>query len=210
MDYRELNDFAAIAGNGPTRESLQGRMIAKEFCRKWTRWNISANCGEILARAGGVQTFCLGAGNGQTPGAANGFGNVYSLSSAKLTDDDYGQVTPYYTTYFFVSRDQEQQLQLDVHRKLATYLSAFITGTGQTSITPMADVLSNPWPALPAYPLSTSQNHDFEWGMNVSGERIALKIGSVPLVGQTDNGFNLQHLAMTLKREPMAPIRGAI
>lgn len=210
MDYRELNDFAAIAGNGPTRESLQGRMIAKEFCRKWTRWNITANCGEILARAGGVQTFCLGAGNGFTPFSAPGFGNVYSLSFSKLTDDDYGQVTPYYTTYFFVSRDQEQQLQLDVHRKLATYLSAFITGTGQTTITPLADVLSNPWPALPAYPLSASQNHDFEWGMNVSGERVALKIGSIPLLGQTDNGFNLQHLAMTLKKEPMSPIRGAI
>jgi hypothetical protein len=210
LDYRELNNFAAIAANGPYRQSLQGRLIAVEFCRKWTRWNISANCGELLSRGAGVQTFCVGAGNGLTPGAAAGFGNVYQFSSAKLTDDDFGQVTPYYTTYFFVTRDQEQQYQLDCHRKLATYLSSFITGKGMTAITPLVNTLANAWTSLPSYPLSPTQDHDYEWGMNVSGERIGLRIGSVPVIGDTDNAFNLQQLAMTLKKDAMSPLRGAI
>lgn len=210
LDYRELNSAEAIASNAPYRESFSGRMIAKEFCRKWTRWNLAANCGEILARPGGDYEFSIGDGNGETPGQLSGFNNSYTFTTSLFTDDDYGQVTPYYTTYFFVSRDQEQQLGLDCHRKLASYLAAFISGVGQTSITPYSASLLNPWPALPAYPLSETPNHDFEWGMQVTGERIALKIGSIPLPGETDNGFNLQHLALTLKKEPMAPLRGAM
>jgi hypothetical protein len=210
LDYRELNSAEAIASNAPYRESFSGRMIAKEFCRKWTRWNLSANCGEILARPGGDYEFSIGDGNGQTPGQLSGFNNSYTFTTDLLTDQDYGQVTPYYTTYFFVSRDQEQQLGLDCHRKTATYLAAFISGTGQTAITPYSASLLNPYPALPAYPLSTTPTHDFEWDTWINGERIALKIGSIPLPGETDNGFNLQHLVLTLKKDPMAPLRGAM
>ncbi len=210
LDYRELNSAAAIASNAPYRESFSGRMIAKEFCRKWTRWNLAANCGEILARPGNVYEFAIGNGNGEQSLVTPGFGNSYTFSSTKYTDDDYGQVTPYYTTYFFVSRDQEQQLGLDCHRKLASYLSAFVSGIGSTSITPYSSSLTNAFSALPAYPLNLLPNHDFEWDLWVTGERIALKIGSIPFAGQTDNAFDLQHLAITLKKEPWAPLRGAL
>lgn len=210
LDYRELNDAYAIANSPPIHISYSGKMIASDLSRKWTRWSLSMNCAEILARAGGALAFVLGAGNGQTPGTASGFGNIYTLDPAKLTDDDYGQITPYYTTYFFVSHDQEQALQLDSHRKLASYFSMFISGVGQTAITPLSDTLANAFPALPAYPLSSSQNHDYEWPINVTGERIAMRIGSVPNQGQTDNSFNIQKLTMTLKKEPIAPLRGAM
>lgn len=210
LDYRELNDAYAISNSPPVHISFTGKMIASDLCRKWTRWNISANCAEMMAVTNSDYEFSLGGGNGQAAAIASGFGNAYILNDEKFTDDDYGQITPYYTTYFFVSRDQEQQLQLDCHRKLASYLSMFITGLGQTSITPLSDTLANAFPACPAYPLSASLNHDYEWGLNVTGERIALKIGSVPAAGQTDNAFNLQHLALTLKKEPIAFLRGAM
>jgi hypothetical protein len=210
LDYRELNDFNAIALNGPYRQSLQGRLIAVEFCRKWTRWSVTANYGEILARPNQTQQFALCGGNGEAIGSGSGFGNVYQLSSAKLTDDDYGPIVPYYTTYFFCTRDQEQAFGLGAHRKLATYLSAFLAGTGLSAITPLADSLANPWPALPAYPLMASPAHEQEWGLNVDGERIAIKIGSVPASGSTDNSFNLEHLALTLKKHPIASVRGAL
>jgi hypothetical protein len=208
LDYRELNTPEAIASTAPFRQSFSGKMIASEICRKWTRWSIAANSGEILTLPGGVQTFTLGAGNGQTPGTANGFGNIYYLDPAKLTDDDYGQIVPYWTTYFFVSNDQEQMLQLDSHRKLATYFTAFISGVGQTAITPLSDTITNAFPALAAYPLSASQNHDMEWPINVDGERIAFQIGSSPITG-TDNSFNLQKLSVTMKKHPWSFVRGA-
>lgn len=210
MDYRELNSPEAIAATGAFRQSYSGRMIAVEIARKWTKWSIASNSCEILTLPNAVQTVTFGAGNGQTPGTANGFGNIYYLDAAKLTDDDYGQIVPYWTTYFFVSNDQEQALQLDSHRKLATYFTCFVTGTGQTSITPLSDTLANAYTALAAYPLNSSQNHDYEWNINVDGERIAMKIGSVPLDGTTDNGFNLQKLALTLKKHPWSFVRGSI
>lgn len=210
LDYRELNTPEAIASTAPFRQSYTGRMIASEICRKWTRWNIASNSAEILTLPNSNQQFTLGAGNGETPGTANGFGNIYYLDPNKLTDDDYGQIVPYWTTYFFVSNDQEQALQLDSHRKLATYFTAFLSGVGQTSITPLSDTIANAYPALPSYPLSASQSHDLEWGMNVDGERIAMQIGSIPASGQTDNSFNLQKLAITLKKHPWSFLRGAL
>jgi len=209
LDYRELNDASAIGYTAPFRQASTGRMIASELCRKWTIWNLAANCGEILRRENSQESFCIGAGNGITPGTG-GFGNIYFFDEAKLTDDDYGQIVPFYTTYFFINADQEQVLGIDCHRKLATYLTAFISGVGKVQITPLSDTLANAYPQLPAYPLSTSQNHDYEWGMNVPGDRIALKFASAPNTGETDNSFNLQKLCLTLKKEPMAPLRGAI
>lgn len=211
LDYRELNDFWTVAGNAALRQSYTGRMIAQEFCRKWTRWNISANTGEMLARAiNEPWQICFGAGNGENPGSATGFGNVYSLTTTKLTDDDYGQVTPYYTTYMFVSRDQEQQLGLDSHRKEASYLSAFLSGSGLSAISLLSDTLANVFETLPAYALTAAQSYDYEWNCWTLGDRIAVKVGSVPVAGGTDNAFNLQHIALTLKKDPIAPLRGSV
>jgi hypothetical protein len=209
LDYRDLGVPSEIADKPPFRISLSGKVVASDLSRKWTRWNIAANCAEILARPGGVYEIAFGAGNGLTPGSGSGFGNAYTLDATKLTDDDYGQVTPYYTTYFFPNPEVSQALGLDYHRLLASYATIFIDGVGNTSITPLSGSLTNAYPAFPVYPLVASIPYSYEWGMNVTGERIALKIGSVPVTG-TDNGFTLQDLAMTLKKDPIAPLRGAM
>ena len=209
LDYRELNDAYAIANNPPFRVSFSGKMIATDICRKWTRWSLSLNCGEEIARPDGTYQFCVGAGNGQTSGLANGFGNVYEFDANKLTDDDYGQVVPYYTTYYFPSPDQEQALGLDVHRKQADYLTMLMSGTGKTSITPLVNTLQNAFPQLAQYTLQANQNFDWEWDMWVTGERIALKIGSAPSTG-SDNGFNLNTLALTMKKDSWGGVAGTI
>ncbi|HLW53762.1 MAG TPA: hypothetical protein VKW06_13060 [Candidatus Angelobacter sp.] len=80
------------------------------------------------------------------------FGNVYTFEATELTDDDYGQMFPLYTTYFFVNHDMEQQMQLGSKRKLfggegGKPLTAFITGVGKLVITPLVNILlpTNGW-----------------------------------------------------------------
>jgi hypothetical protein len=205
MDYRELDTGAQIAQSPSVHISFTGKMIASDLARKWAPWNIQANCGAILYRPNGIQEMCFGAGNGVTPGTESGFGNVYYLDPARLTDDDYGAMTPYYVMYFFLSRDTEQALQVGSMRKLYKGVSAYVTGVGYLTITPYADSLTNPWPGTVAFPLSSSSTADIYSGLNVSTERMALKLSVTPVSGQTDVSFNLQHLEARLQQHPISP-----
>lgn len=181
LDYRELNTSSDVGNSPPIHISFTGKMIASDLSRKWTKWNVQANCGATITRPNNKTQFVLGSGNGL--GLTTGYGNAYYLDSAKFTDDDYGQVNSYYTTYFFINHDAEQQLGVGSHRKLFTYLTQFISGVGKVSITPFAETLTNPWKATPAYTLSTTSNHDSEWGLNINAERTAFKTQASPVVG---------------------------
>lgn len=176
LDYRELNTAYDVASNGPVHISYSGKMISSDLTRKWTRWNIKANFGEILNRGGGISQMCFGAGNAQTPGAAVGFGNVYYLDPTLLTDDDYGEMFPYYVTYAFINHEAEVALGTGCHRKLYGYLTMFVSGTGQMTVIPLVDALTNAWPQTATYPLIQQPSFDLEWGLNVLGERCFFKI----------------------------------
>lgn len=210
MSYRQLDSPAQIAASPPIHVSYTGRLIATDNTRKWTRWNLPINGAALMYRAPGVLSVVFFGGNGQAPGAAAGFGNAYSLDPTKLTDDDYGQIVPYYTTYFFVGHDNERMLKLDSHRKMLAYLTAAIRGTGTLTITVFANSLTNPWAITGTRPLAATPNNDLGWaGGSATAERIAIKIASAPLPGQTDNGFLLTKLVPTLRPAARLPVRGA-
>lgn len=209
LDRRELETAAQIASASPVHITLSGTMRSSDLTRKWTKWNVSMNCGEMLAAVDSAVRFMLGAGNGVTPGSEPGYGNAYYLDAEKLTDDDYGQISPYYCTYFFVSHEAEEQLGLGPFLKIGAYLSAFISGTGTISATPLVDTLANAKTATAPRTLSTSPTADLYWGVNVRGERISIKFASAPLSGQTDNTFTLQKMVFTMRTDPMSTIRGA-
>lgn len=233
LDYRELDTSGQIAGSGSIHISFTRKMVASDLARKWTRWNVYANCGAILERPTGP-AFCLGGGNGMTPGLATAFGNSYTLDPAKLTDDDYGAIVPYYTLYAFVNHEMEQMLGCGSHRKLYKSISLFVSGVGFLIVTPLADSLTNPWTSSLPYPLgglasgaltgfgvggygmggyggqpgasSTGTTDDIYIGMNVSTERCFFKIQVVPISGQTDVQFNLQKFVATLVQHPYSPV----
>lgn len=210
VSYRELDTPYQIAMSPPVHTSFSGKLIATDNTRKWTRWNIPANGAALLYRSAGQLSPVFFGGNGQTPGAAAGFGNVYTLDRTKLSDDDYGQINGYWTTYFFVNHEAEMALQLGAHRKMLSYLTAFISGVGDVTITPLINNLANPWPLTCVRALTLSPNFDLEWaGGSATGQRIAFKIASSPLAGTTDNSFTLQKLVATLKPATHLPIRGA-
>lgn len=209
LDYRGLDSAYTIA-NSPPYRNFGNRLVAQEIARKWTRWSLELNCSEIMARAGGAYEICFGSGNGIEPGTTFTPGHAYHLDATKMTDDDYGQITPYRTTHYFPTADTRAQARLGAHRVMASYFTMLISGVGLTQITPLVNTLQNAYPDLPQYPLDPNQNFDFEWDMDVTGERIAFKVGSVPNVGQTDNAFSLQDLTVTLKKDPWSPIRGTM
>lgn len=211
LDYREMDTAAEIASKSPIHISFTGKMICSDLSRKWTRWSLAANCGVMMTIPGvGVQ-FSIGAGNGETPGTSSGFADCYWFNPAKYTDDDYGEINPYYTTYFFVNHELEQALQVGAHRKLYKRYAIFLSGLGYVTIQPYGNTLTNPWPATPALLLNSNQLFDLGDGLNVIAERCAFRISTSPLAGQTDNWFTLGKFIITMMQEPIAPIRfGAI
>jgi hypothetical protein len=220
MSYRSVD--AAYNVPDPIHTSYSGKMIATDLCRKWTRWNAPMNCAAMLTNPDLSRQIYFG---GQD------FGNFYSLNPAKYTDDDYGQIFSFYTTYFFFNHDIEQNAPgLGLHRKLDTYLSAYVTGVGQIQVTPLVNNLNNPWGPIPTAWDSVNQKwipsgsptgmplvpltlanllNDLEWPLNVRGLRVAYKFAPVPLAGQTDAAFLLQHLVLTAKQDAVTPVRGS-
>ena len=229
LSYRELDTAYQIATSPPIHTSFTGRLIATDHCRKWTRWNMTMNGASLMYRQAGALSVVFLGGNALALGTAAGYGNVYTLDAAKFTDDDYGLVSPYYTTYFFVTRDQEQALTFEMvtskgiqkmplggGRKLIQYLTAFIAGIPgahpcQITVTVLCDNLANPWPNPTIRALSATPNFDLESpGSSAMGQRMALQFASQPVGGGiTDNGFVLQKINLTLKGQQRLPVRGS-
>ena len=187
LNYRELNSAQAIAGSPPYHPSFSGHLIATDNCRKWTRWSMTINAAAMMYRTPGASqlSLVLMGGNGKVPGAAAGFGNVYTLNPGLYTDDDYGAIAPYYTTYFFVNRQDELALRDDkgkpvgLGRKLLAYQTAYISGIGTLTITFFADSLLNPWPLTVTRTLAANPTFDQESGGGMCmAQRIAIKFAS--------------------------------
>lgn len=218
MSYRSVDSAYNVPD--PIHVGYSGKMIATDLCRKWTRWIAPMACASLLTIEGQKQMFFGG----------QGFGNFYSLDPTKKTDDDYGRIFSYYVTYFWFNHEIEQNAPgVGLHRKIDTYLSAFITGTGKIQPTALVNNLDNPWTPLEttwddnlqmwvpgnptqmlAYVLSEDQDYDLEWALNIRGLRIAYKWEAVPLAGETDASFLLQHMVLTCKEDSVTPVRGSV
>jgi hypothetical protein len=204
LNYRNLGSAQSIANSPPFHPSFAGKLIATDNSRKWAPWNIQANCAARMYRAAGALSLVLGGGNGLTPGSAAGYGNVYTLNPAKFTDDDFGQIYPYYTTYFFIDPEKAMALQLKGQRLLLAYLMAYIQPqpgdtNSQVTATYYPDDLTNPWPLSTTRVLTPGFYKDRQFGGGMcTGERIAIKISSSPITG-TDNSFVMSRLTAFLR-----------
>lgn len=217
LSYRKLDTAAQIAGANPVHTNLAGRLNSTDHTRKWTRWNLPINGGAMMYRttASNLSTVMLG-GNAFYPGVAAGYGNVYTLETTKLTDDDYGQLYPWYVTYFAPTSDQEESMQFGGGRKQLSYLSAFIDANPYLSIgciltvTFLCDTALNPWAVTVSRTLPPNAIFDMECaGGGALGQRIAVKFASSPRMGQTDNAMNLSRVTMWMKPAARMPVRGS-
>lgn len=201
LNYRNLNSASAIASSPPFHPSFAGKLIATDNSRKWNPWNMTMNGAARMYRAPGQLSLVMLGGNGQTPNVS-GYGNVYLLNPAKLTDDDYGQIFPYYVTYAFLDPEKAQGLQLKGGRIMLAYLMAYIQGVGNITASYYPDSLSNLWPLKTVRAL-TNVFFDREFGGGQCyGNRIFIKLASSPVTG-TDNSFSLTRLTAFFKDHRM-------
>lgn len=211
LDYFESDTAQDIAGNRPLKIGFTGKMLTTDLGRKWTIWNLSLDCGEVMPRANGIKQFVVGSGHGN--GTLGPFGNVYTFDPAKLTDDDYGGMLPMYMTYFFINHEQELQLPVGSRRKYFSALTTFVTGVGSLILTPQANRVGNiPKQIIdPAKPWILTQDlaDDLEWtGSDISARRMAMQIAVKPLPGTTDVQFVLSHMGISVSKHPVAPQAG--
>lgn len=209
LSFRELNSAYAIANSPPIHVSLGGKLVVTDNTRKWSIWPRPMNGAARMYRDGsGTLTTVFFGGNGQAPGNAAGFGNVYTLNPDLLTDDDYGQLSPYYVTFYGPDAEKKQALQLTALRILLAYVTPFISGTGKVTYSVLCDAPDNPWPLTVTRSLISNPKFAQEFaGCQALGSRLALKIASSPVTG-TDNSFNLQWLNFYYRNAKMT-IRGA-
>ena len=178
VDYKELDGAYQIAEASPIHMSLQGKLLARDHARKWCPWVFSANGAALVYRnPGGPLYTVFFAGNGAFPGTVGGgCGNVFAPCSGATTDDCFGSLSPYYTTYAFTSVETEESRQLGGQRHLLQFLQWNARGTGNLQVTPLIDTLSNPWPITATVPLRADPTYDDEWGGGqASGQRIFFK-----------------------------------
>ena len=201
LDYRDLDDADLIASRPPINITYTGRKTATDKTRKWSPWTIAANACALLERTNGTAVVALGGG---TPGVGGGgaTGKIYQLSDAQLSDD--GTAIPsYYTTHYFPERAVELALALGAHRKLFSYLTLFVEGAGNLSLTSFTDSSSAPQTQQPL-PLSSPSVKDLELPINVLGERIAFQVST----NQAGAWFKLQKFTPSVRPDPWAPVRG--
>jgi len=201
LDYRDLDDADLIASRPPINITYTGRKTATDKTRKWSPWTIAANACALLERTNGTAVVALGGG---TPGVGGGgaTGKIYQLSDTQLSDD--GTAIPsYYTTHYFPERAVEQALSLGAHRKLFSYLTLFVEGAGNLSLTSFTDSSSAQQSQQPL-PLSSPSVKDLELPINVLGERVAFQVST----NQAGAWFRLQKFTPSVRPDPWAPVRG--
>jgi hypothetical protein len=201
LDYRDLDDADLIASRPPINITYTGRKTATDKTRKWSPWTIAANACALIERTDGTAIVALGGG---IPGVGGGGakGKIYQLSDTQLSDD--GTAIPsYYTTHFFPERAVEQALNLGAHRKLFSYLTLFVEGAGNLSLTSFTDSSSAPQTQQPL-PLSSPSVKDLELPINVLGERVAFQVST----NQAGAWFRLQKFTPLVRVDPWAPVRG--
>lgn len=217
LTYTGLDSASSIVSNPPIHKSLSGKLVATDLGRKWCPWQVPVNGASLMYRQAGVLQ----------PVFLNGIksGNVYTLDPSYLTDDDYGQIYPYYTTYGIPDRDTEEQKNLGGGMKMVAYLQALIAGTGylEWSIfcNTLAQLIVNGVQWSPRvcgaldYLMQTSPIANTEWaGGQATAQRFFLQLASAPNpLGSTthpttDNSFSISVLEAAIKANARYKIRG--
>lgn len=201
LDYHDLDSASDILSGEPVNITFTGRKTATDKARKWSPWSIAGNSCALLERNDGTAAAAFGGG---TPGVGGGSstGKIYSLSDTQFSDDG-SAISSHYTTHFFLERALEASLGLGPHRKLFGYLTLFVEGAGNLSLTAFPDSLSLSLAQQPL-PLSSPASRDLELPINVIAERVAFQLAT----SQPGSWFRLQRFNPSLRPDPWSPVRG--
>lgn len=216
MSYLGLDSAEQIASSPPVHRALSGKLVTSDLARKWSPWQLAMNGAALMFRQLNVVQPILFNGNGFTPNTSStgAYGNVYALNADMYTDDDYGQFFPYYITYAFVDRDQEQQLDLGSGLKTVSYSFTTIAGVGLLTPQLLYNFLNKAWSIQgqsgtgSQYPLSLFPLGDLEWsGLMAQGYRFFMRYAPIPNPAgstakpTTDVKFSLSSVSLCLRKK---------
>jgi len=200
LDYRDIDSEQGIEQSPPIRVSYRGTKVVSDKSRKWSPWNVAMASCALIERTDGTAHLWMGKGSGNSLD----FGSIYDVQATNLTDySSQTQIPSYYTTSFVPQREANQAAQMDEHRKLFTYMTAYVEGSGRLNISAYPDNQNFNIPMPSLYLLSPS-NGDTETSLNVLSERIAFNFAPTG----TAAWFRLQKLSLSVKGDPWAPVRG--
>ena len=220
LNYLGCESAGEIASGDPVhRQITTGRLTANDLGRKWCPWRRPMNGAALVYRQAGELTEVFFAGNGTAPGGSSvgAYGNIYALNPDLLTDDDFGTIIPYYTTYAFPEPNTAQALQIGGGLKMVSYCYGLIAGTGKMTISIYYNLLNKLWTlsgggtgaGQSITVMNPDPNWDTEWGgAQATGKRFWFRFASSPN-GGTDNGFELNNWVVAMKRNARMPIRGS-
>jgi hypothetical protein len=225
MSYR-LNDTAYNVPDPIHVSQYSGKMIVTDLGRRWSPWQLPINCAAMVKRplpTGIAKTIVFGGGNGQAPGAAPGFGNLYMLDMANYwpldndvtdwncVDADYGPIDAFYTTAFFFQKEAEQQPIVGNFRKIFNFLSIHATGVGKVKISPIIDALSKIQDPLPLTTLSLQDpGFDLEFHPITKGNRCAYRLEATAAYPSNKKAFAFSQMNVSGRKDLVFPIRGTV
>lgn len=169
-NYEGCPTFDELISSTPVHTTIMGQLKALEQRRKWSIWQIPSPYAAMVK---------LGTGEQLTMLLCNGIasGKIYQLVPQQTTDDGT-PIYPVYTTYGFVTATQGMQLQLGAGRKLATWWSGNVSGSGVAGLRFYPNTLLATYPQTNALALrlqNPAQNDD-ERKIEISGQRIFVEI----------------------------------
>jgi hypothetical protein len=195
LDYRSCFSSSEIASLGPYHFStISGKLFSAGRSRRWCPWSIVANGATLAERPDGTAQLFLGNGAGN--------GKIYELLPTQYSDDG-AAINAYYTTFFFLSHDLEQQYDVRSHRKLFSYLTLYAQGSGTLNLSAFTDNEAF-GSSLPALPLVSPSPRDLELPINVLAERVAFQFGT----SAPGAWFSMQRFIPSLMPDPWAIVRG--
>jgi len=196
LDYRDGFD-------PPVRTSLSGRIVAPAQARRWTVWNIAANCCALAERADGTAKLFLGSNAALAPAS----GKIYQLTPG-ATDDDGAAIASSYATAFLSGSDLANTPP--VGRQLFGYLQLNLSGAGNLQVTMQPIGAASPTPvALRPLPLANPSLHDTEITTRLYAER-ASYIFSPSQPAAPGHWFSLSKLVAWLRPAPFSFVRGGV
>lgn len=212
LNYLGCETATEIASQDPVhRAPGSGKMTANDLGRKWCPWGRSMNIAALMFReAGSLEpVFCAGNGLYPNTSASGAYGNVYTLDPDLLTDDDYGVVAPYYTTFAFPDPEMAQGFGIGGGLKMVSYAYGLISGVGTMTLSVRYNLLSKIWPIAQALTMAANPDNDTEWGSGqATGKRFWFRFASTPTTG-TDNEFELNNWVAAIKKNAKMPVRGS-
>lgn len=195
--YEGLESAEDLATGQQLRETMFSTLVAPDARRKWSIWTIPSPYADFITQENLNAPLMFGSGTSSS--------QILGLDD-NATSDAGIAIDAIYTTAGFVDPNAGQQNGTGTLRKLWSYFTTLIRGTGNCTVTMFPNTLSATYPnVLPGgINLQTDPQNDLERPLNVQGTRVFVQFETNAIGSE----FNLSSVVMVGQDNKMTPVRG--